>query len=101
MERASHCAYTMPENQEKWLDAITRRIAARHGSCNHLFQEWWLETDSNRRHEDFQSSALPTELSSLITTGVAIAGPGGVGRVIAWGGIRASGFSPGCELVIS
>jgi hypothetical protein len=25
---------------------------------------WWLETESNRRHEDFQSSALPTELSS-------------------------------------
>jgi hypothetical protein len=27
-------------------------------------QEWWLETESNRRHKDFQSSALPTELSS-------------------------------------
>ena len=26
--------------------------------------EKWLETESNRRHEDFQSSALPTELSS-------------------------------------
>ena len=25
---------------------------------------WWLETESNRPHEDFQSSALPTELSS-------------------------------------
>ncbi len=24
---------------------------------------WWPETESNRRHEDFQSSALPTELS--------------------------------------
>ncbi len=24
----------------------------------------WLETESNCRHEDFQSSALPTELSS-------------------------------------
>ncbi len=23
----------------------------------------WSETESNRRHEDFQSSALPTELS--------------------------------------
>ena len=23
---------------------------------------WWPETGSNRRHEDFQSSALPTEL---------------------------------------
>ena len=26
----------------------------------------WLGTESNRRHEDFQSSALPTELPSLI-----------------------------------
>src|SRR6266481_5197984 len=26
---------------------------------------WWLEAESNRRHKDFQSSALPTELSSL------------------------------------
>ena len=25
---------------------------------------WWEETESNCRHEDFQSSALPTELSS-------------------------------------
>jgi hypothetical protein len=25
---------------------------------------WWLGTESNRRHEDFQSSALPTELPS-------------------------------------
>ena len=27
--------------------------------------ERWSETESNRRHEDFQSSALPTELSDL------------------------------------
>ena len=27
-------------------------------------EKWWLEPESNRRHEDFQSSALPTELSS-------------------------------------
>ena len=25
--------------------------------------EWWPEVESNHRHEDFQSSALPTELS--------------------------------------
>ena len=29
------------------------------------FLENWLGTESNRRHEDFQSSALPTELPSL------------------------------------
>ncbi len=28
------------------------------------FDGWWLETELNRRHKDFQSSALPTELSS-------------------------------------
>ncbi len=25
---------------------------------------WWAETESNRRHKDFQSFALPTELSA-------------------------------------
>ena len=24
--------------------------------------KWWPETELNRRHKDFQSSALPTEL---------------------------------------
>jgi hypothetical protein len=28
--------------------------------------EWCRGTESNRRHEDFQSSALPTELPRLI-----------------------------------
>lgn len=28
-----------------------------------LFNWWWPEVESNHRHEDFQSSALPTELS--------------------------------------
>jgi hypothetical protein len=28
--------------------------------------KWWDGTESNRRHEDFQSSALPTELPSQI-----------------------------------
>ena len=27
-------------------------------------KKWWLEPELNRRHKDFQSSALPTELSS-------------------------------------
>ena len=25
---------------------------------------WWLEAESNCRHADFQSAALPTELSN-------------------------------------
>ena len=28
--------------------------------------KWWDGTESNRRHEDFQSSALPTELPSQL-----------------------------------
>src|SRR5699024_7824243 len=28
-------------------------------------KRWWLGTESNRRHKDFQSFALPTELPSL------------------------------------
>ena len=27
-------------------------------------KEWWLEAESNCRHADFQSAALPTELSN-------------------------------------
>jgi hypothetical protein len=30
-----------------------------------ILNELWLGAESNRRHEDFQSSALPTELPSL------------------------------------
>ena len=30
---------------------------------------WWLGTESNRRHTDFQSVALPTELSDHIWQG--------------------------------
>jgi hypothetical protein len=30
-----------------------------------IFNVLWLGAESNRRHEDFQSSALPTELPSL------------------------------------
>ena len=36
-----------------------------HGLFNHAVSAWWLEADSNRRHTDFQSVALPTELPSL------------------------------------
>ena len=33
---------------------------------------WWLQRESNQRHEDFQSSALPTELQShmAVRTGI-------------------------------
>lgn len=32
----------------------------------HQKDEWWLGTESNRRHADFQSAALPTELPSRL-----------------------------------
>ena len=31
-----------------------------------IILKWWLRTESNRRHKDFQSFALPTELLSHI-----------------------------------
>lgn len=31
--------------------------------------KWWLEAESNCRHADFQSAALPTELSSHYENG--------------------------------
>jgi hypothetical protein len=34
------------------------------------------EPESNQRHEDFQSSALPTELSGLMTYSVKLEGEG-------------------------
>jgi hypothetical protein len=34
--------------------------------------KWWLGTESNRRHKDFQSFALPTELPSLIKFKMAV-----------------------------
>ena len=39
-------------------------------------REKWLEPESNRRHEDFQSSALPTELSSRGREGILFANDG-------------------------
>jgi hypothetical protein len=33
----------------------------------HRRDKWWLGTESNRRHKDFQSFALPTELPSQIS----------------------------------
>src|SRR5579859_4451887 len=39
---------------KKWLLALFYRG----------FLKWWLGAELNRRHKDFQSSALPTELPS-------------------------------------
>ena len=34
---------------------------------SHSRNIWWLDQESNQGHEDFQSSALPTELTGHIT----------------------------------
>ena len=34
-------------------------------------QYWWPGTELNRRHKDFQSSALPTELPGPVLRGAA------------------------------
>ena len=35
-------------------------------AMDYLFIEWWPKPGSNRRHKDFQSSALPAELPGLL-----------------------------------
>ncbi len=47
-------------------DRGTSSSTARDGEVAYeeLISKWWLEPELNRRHKDFQSSALPTELSS-------------------------------------
>ena len=47
------------ENSE-WLPGIRA-----HGDHKWKKEGEWLDSESNRGHEDFQSSALPTELSGL------------------------------------
>ena len=46
--------------------------AAERSGLSHPFDavgiKWWPEVESNHRHGDFQSPALPTELSGLCTT---------------------------------
>lgn len=43
---------------------LTRRWLYQLSYCG----EWWLDPELNRGHMDFQSIALPTELSSLKST---------------------------------
>ena len=44
--------------------ALNKLKVQRDGSALAALRNWWLGTESNRRHKDFQSSALPTELPS-------------------------------------
>ncbi len=42
------------------------------GKTGHGLKKWWQGPESNWRHKDFQSSALPTELPRHETIGVPV-----------------------------
>ena len=44
---------------------VLTKIMKEAESRRFIFQKWWPGAELNCRHEDFQSTALPTELPSL------------------------------------
>ena len=67
--------------RSKGFEPLTFWFVAKHsiqlsyeriGYVNFHFIKWWLRMESNHRHKDFQSSALPTELQShmAVSTGI-------------------------------
>ena len=48
-----------------WLPPSPRLWRTSRRGSPESFRGWWLGAELNRRHKDFQSSALPTELPSL------------------------------------
>ena len=53
------------KNQPSLIDFILKPMES-------WFHRWWLRVESNHRHRDFQSLALPTELQSqlAVSTGI-------------------------------
>jgi ribosomal protein L34 len=59
--------------RERWASILGTKIRwscqrsglkeKNHPLCKWFSPKWWQDPESNRGHEDFQSSALPTELS--------------------------------------
>ncbi len=44
-------------------------IAKKNLSFDKLLNKWWFRSESNQRHMDFQSIALPTELRNHLVAG--------------------------------
>ena len=62
--KLSHFPITMV--RPKGFEPLTFWFVAKHSIqlSYERSKRWWLRAESNHRHEDFQSSALPTELRS-------------------------------------
>ncbi len=56
----------MLRQDREYVESITfKKVVSRYACCYYLpINNWWAEPGSNRRHQDFQSCALPTELSA-------------------------------------
>jgi hypothetical protein len=64
--RVSSVSQTGKQRAEKWF-----RKRKRPAFLQALIFLWWPERESNPRHRDFQSLALPTELSGQNLLGIA------------------------------
>ena len=47
----------------------TKKRFSLYSSAETLFSKWWSRSESNQRHKDFQSFALPTELRDHLVAG--------------------------------
>ena len=63
----THLFENWRKRQESNLHAVSDdALAKRSFTIQGTLPCWWLETESNRRHANFQSAALPAELSSHV-----------------------------------
>jgi hypothetical protein len=54
------------KKKELMLQLLHSFVTNERSLCENKLLKGWLGTESNRRHKDFQSFALPTELPSRI-----------------------------------
>ncbi len=57
------CSFIQNEKIQPWA-GILNFLNLSKLAWGEPFVSWWLGTELNRRHTDFQSAALPTELPS-------------------------------------